>query len=391
MDPRPHGLTEVGLDEYTRSMHKNVPRTMQEGFRDGGHFKAVADHSVMLAAAMMVPYYSRFLALGRRQRSFQYGEIREHSVHVIDLRKSEDGEQQELEDSGTKAKNRGRRDVSRVLLFVHGGAWGSGKPWMYRLSAAGLAKCIDAEVVVLIQYKVYPHNHILEQRDEIMRAMEFIKSNNSWKPVWLQKAGGSIELILSGHSSGANISALAILKAMEDGYRLVDEYIGLSGVYHLYKHYLWEKARGVHLISPMRGAAEPAGGFDLCSPTRVLQSKYENADSKKEMMKEGDKDDGDKGDHFLVDRRALLPEIFILHGIDDRTVPVQSSLEFAHELSLKGVNVHRAFVPEMDHGTPIVELIAHDCEKTPTGVAVTKWRKERRETELHSLPHRSRL
>ena len=390
MDPRPHGLTEVGLDEYTRSMHKNVPLSWQRGFRDNGHFKAVADHSVLLAAAMMVPYYGRFLTLGSRQRSYQYGETHEHSVHVIDLCKSD--EIMETESKSTTSKSMSKSKARRVLLFVHGGAWGSGKPWMYRLSAAGLAKCIDAEVVILIQYKVYPHNHILEQRDDIMSAINFIKSNKTWKPDWLQRAGGHIDLILSGHSSGANISALAIFKAMEDGYRLVDEYIGLSGVYHLYKHYLWEKARGVHLISPMRGAAETAGGFDLCSPTRVLESKFENAESKYRSEKKGEREE--VGEHFLIDQRALLPNIFILHGVDDRTVPISSSLEFAHELTLKGVRVHTAFVPGMDHGTPIVELIDQNCKSTPTGLALTRWNKESSADEVTTFPfptHRAKL
>ena len=365
MDLRPHGLDEASLDSYTRSMHKNISRSVQEGFRDGGHFKAISDHLVLLAAALMVPYYSRFLAMGRQQRSFRYGDTFEHSIHVIDLRPRSKAEA-EAEVGGE----------ARIVLFVHGGAWGSGKPWMYRLSAAGLAKCVDAEVVVLIQYKVFPHNHILEQRDDIMNAIDFIKSSNKWKPEWLQNADGDVRLILSGHSSGANISALAIFKAMEDGYRLVDDFIGLSGVFHLYKHYLWEKARGVHLISPMRGAAEQAGGFELCSPTRMLQSKYENA--------EGRNEDRRDGRNSLTSQRNLLPEIFILHGVDDRTVPVSSSLEFATELTLKGIQVEKAFLQGMDHATPVMELAAIDCEKTPTGMALARWREEVTVSSIHS-------
>ena len=114
MDLRPHGLDEVSLDSYTRSMHKNISRSVQEGFRDGGHFKAISDHLVLLAAALMVPYYSRFLAMGRQQRSFRYGDTFEHSIHVIDLRPRSKAEA-EAEIGGE----------ARIVLFVHGGAWGS--------------------------------------------------------------------------------------------------------------------------------------------------------------------------------------------------------------------------------------------------------------------------
>lgn len=369
MDPRPHGLNEVSLDSYTRSMHKNISRSLQENFRDRGHFKAVSDHLVTLAAAVMVPYYGRFIQLGQQQRTFQYGKTSQHSIHVINLRTSKEAKT----DVGSE---------DRVVLFVHGGAWGSGKPWMYRLSAAGLAKCIDAKVVILIEYKVYPHNHILEQRDDILNAINFIRSSSQWKPDWLKRGGRNIRLVLSGHSSGANISALALFKAIEDGYLLVDQFIGLSGVFHLYKHYLWEKARGVHLISPMRGAAELAGGFDLCSPTKVLQIEYENADVVVSAGIHDDIDDRDDrtettsgGGRISYARRQLnlLPEIFLLHGIDDRTVPCSSSSEFADELALKGVPVHKAFIPHMDHATPIVELCAKNCETSPTGIALRRW------------------
>jgi acetyl esterase/lipase len=364
MDPRPHGLAEESIDEYTRLMHSTVPQAFQKSFRDQGYFRDVADNSVMLAASMMVPYYKRFLSLGSSQRSFKYGDEADHYIHVIDLSTHHN--------HNHSKHNHNVEKKTKVVIFVHGGAWGSGKPWMYRLSAAGLAKCVDAPVVVLVQYRVFPNNHILSQRDEVIKAIEFVRGSDVWKPDFLRECGGDVELILSGHSSGANVGALAILKAVDDGYRLADSWIGLSGVYHIYKHYLWEKARGVHLISPMRGAAELSGGFDLCSPTTILQRRYHQQQA--------------SAAEAITTALSLFPTMLVLHGYDDRTVPVSSSLEFAQELVRFGVSslTHRAFLPDMDHGGPIMDLLLDDCdERSATGRAVVAWQREVHASRSH--------
>ena len=169
MDPRPHGLLPEGLDTYTQIMHRNVPLCFQTNFRDKGHFRSVADKSVMVAAALSMPLWRRFFNLGSRQRSFMYGSTREHTVHVIDLSGMIDRKPMHLCD--------------KVVVFVHGGAWGSGKPFFYRLTAAGFASCVGASVCVLVQYPVYPNSNILEQRDCVIDAMRFLHEHTEWQPL----------------------------------------------------------------------------------------------------------------------------------------------------------------------------------------------------------------
>ena len=175
-------------------------------------------------------------------------------------------------------------------------------------------------------------------------------------PAHLQNT--NFDLVLSGHSSGANICTLAVLKSLEGHFHLADALINLSGVFHLYKHYLWEKARGVHLISPMRGAANRAGGFDICSPTVLIQRNlpaYHPHEEREDVT------------------RLMWPRTLVVHGVDDRTVPLSSSMEFVRELALRRVFVDTAFIPHMDHATPIMDLLQSNPQKTPTGQALVRW------------------
>jgi alpha-beta hydrolase superfamily lysophospholipase len=58
------------------------------------------------------------------------------------------------------------------------------------------------------------------------------------------------QYILMGHSSGANICGLALNQMAENRFANchIDYFIGLSGVYDIGQHYLWERDRGVHEI-----------------------------------------------------------------------------------------------------------------------------------------------
>lgn len=79
-------------------------------------------------------------------------------------------------------------------------------------------------------------------------------------------------LLLSGHSSGAHISMLYLLEALNESKPvLVDGFIALSGVFDIGKHYLWESARGAHEVSPMKAAALGEQSFAHVSPTCLLR------------------------------------------------------------------------------------------------------------------------
>jgi acetyl esterase/lipase len=92
----------------------------------------------------------RFLKLRRRTETFQYGPHPSHKLEIVsavaDSSSSSDGD---------------RTQPARTLVFVHGGAWGSGKPWMYRLLADRLSNV--GYTVVLIGYRTWPDGTTDEQ------------------------------------------------------------------------------------------------------------------------------------------------------------------------------------------------------------------------------------
>jgi len=339
---RPHGLAEEPSDPTTRRLHNLIPQTWQRGFPRAGLFKTMSDGAVCLAALAMPQHAPRFLRLGAAQTSHAYGPDPEHLVHVIDLHPTVAGTGA---NGNSKADEEATapQDQDDVLVFVHGGAWGSGKPWMYRLSAVGLAQRLRARYVAVVQYPVYPASSILEQRDCVCAALRYLRKG-AWLPPAQQTVAAAgktkTRLILSGHSSGANICALALLQAAKAGRRVADVFVSLAGVFDVAAHYSWERSRGVHLLSPMGPAA---GGDESrhweCSPTVLLQQ-LPPAPA--------------PGAVSAV--AAFLPIVLLLHGTEDTTVPVTSSQDMALELARHGVAVVTSF-PAVAHVHPVLELM----------------------------------
>ncbi len=143
--------------------------------------------------------------------------------------------------------------------------------------------------------------------------------------------------MLVGHSSGANICALALLEfasaVTPKAVPKVDLFFGLAGVYDIDKHYLFEANRGVHLISPMAAAA---GGvhhdFWRCSPTKLCQQILLTVSK------------GEETELLQPVLRHLSTRCVLIHGTEDSTVPHTSSEEFAEALISLGCDVHTDFI-----------------------------------------------
>ena len=283
--PYIHGKEEPGGDAVTRVLHNVLPVASQSALRDYG-FQGINDSVCALLAvplSMSSPsLLLRFLQLGSSRKLEGYGP--RGSRHKLHLFESSDA-----------------ADPSTLLVFVHGGAWGSGRPWMYRLVADGIAQSMGAKHFCVCEYPVYPTASIVEQRDAILAALKHLRQSQS-----SNSNSSSRRIVLCGHSSGANISALALLEhvrtqAAEGGSQmLADAFVSLSGVFDIAKHYNWEKSRGVHIISPMGAAAGEPSRYHEVSPTLIA----------------------DQGHEPLS---PLFPATLVLHGADDATVPVTSS------------------------------------------------------------------
>ena len=91
-----------------------------------------------------------------------------------------------------------------------------------------MAELLVVRKVVVVGYPVYPTSSIVEQKIAIEGALNYIEDN-------ARSIMGSsdCQLLLAGHSSGANICSLAILEASQKGTKLPAMFFGLAGVYDI--------------------------------------------------------------------------------------------------------------------------------------------------------------
>ena len=299
-------------DDLMRAMNRNIPISVQHYIRDKGVMRFLADNSAAVAAASLgaskPSILYRFIDAGRYMKSFKYGDIEGQNCQVYNFEAS-------------------IAPTAKVLILVHGGAWGSGKPWMYRLMACGMANSLNAAAAIVVQYPLFPECNISGQVDSVFEAVRFVRWN-------AQKLGlpEGADFVLAGHSSGANICALAILKSMEREEKLVDSFLGLCGVYDIEKHYAYESCRGAHEFSPMSVAAISPDRWWEFSPTLLIPK----------MSKE----------KFL----ALWPQTLLVHGVVDTTVPYSSTQEFAEQLLFQGAPVITSYPVTTGHADCIFEF-----------------------------------
>jgi acetyl esterase/lipase len=325
----PH-LSPVSSDDGTlKALNRNLPVSVQHYVRDKGIMRFLADNSALLAAATLgaskPSILYKFTEAGKCMKSFKYGDLKGQNCQVFNFPAAVD--------PSVKPS---------VLILVHGGAWGSGKPWMYRLMAVGMAKCINAQSAIVVQYPLFPERVISEQSASIYEALRFIR----WNEQELGLPAGA-SYVLSGHSSGANICALALLTCVEKKERLVDSFIALCGVYNIEKHYHFEKARGAHEFSPMSVAAIGPDRWWESSPTLLIPKVPRN----------------------LI--QSFWPDTFLLHGMCDTTVPYSSSQEFAEQLLHQGVPVNTCYPETLGHADCIFEFT--NDGPTATGKLIAKY------------------
>ena len=286
-------LCDIALTEWrhphfsTRLLFNLIPLSIQRIIRDTGIGRILADTATTIMAVLFglacPSQIVNLVIIRKTQKVLHYGKSPSEFLKVIDIHENE--------------LKRATGGNSKVLIFVHGGAWGSGKPWMYQFTVQGLAQSVGATKAVVVGYPLYPEASIKEQVKCVISAVDYIKSNLTIV---------DSTLILAGHSSGANIAALACIESASAGTKFIDLFIGLCGVYDLHKHHWYEANRGVHEISPMTAAA---GGYDelpTSSPTTLLSLPHVRMNLKP----------------------TNFPRCILLHGHADTTVPVSSTMEF---------------------------------------------------------------
>jgi acetyl esterase/lipase len=327
---RPHSSSSVVYgSEDSDDMFYKVPVSVQHYARDQGIARFIMDTSVTFGVIPLVasdpPQLSRFIAAGNDMKSFRYGQLKEQNLQVYTS-----------DISSTTAPS--------VLILVHGGAWGSGKPWMYRLMAIGMMKTMNASAAIVIQYPVYPTHRIPAQAESIYEAIKYIRREEIF--LGLPKEA---TYAFAGHSSGANVCALALIKCMEREEKLIDCFLSLNGVYDIRKHYSFEKSRGVHEISPMEPAANNRENWDESSPTLILPKI-----SKEKITK-------------------YWPNTLFFHGQSDTVVPYSSSVELAAELFNQGAIVETSYPIISAHADCIFEFSSNDTTNSLIPQIISKY------------------
>lgn len=228
-----------------------------------------------------------------------------------------------------------------VVVFIYGGAWGSGERATYCLLAMQMAKELRA-TVICPDYCTYPKGNVLCMIQDIADCL-----------VWARESGPKFKfdkdnMVLIGHSAGAHLSSLTTLFLIEEREELFIEtakqlevtmairgVIGLSGVYNIMDHYQHEQMRAVEYVSTMHKAMNGVENFPYYSPTHILKKFHEK-------------------------NLKRVPPFCLLHGTNDIIVPEASSTRFSELLTSLSVKVSLYLLPKMDHTEIVTDLMAPD-------------------------------
>ncbi|KAM6930512.1 uncharacterized protein FYW49_002490 isoform 1-T1 [Xenentodon cancila] len=225
-----------------------------------------------------------------------------------------------------------------LVVFIYGGAWGSGERSTYCLLARQMAEELNA-AVICPDYSIYPKGNVLGMVQDIVDGL-----------IWAQENGEEFSfdkdnIVLIGHSAGAHLCALTVLfltdareelfiesKRLQDITPSIKGVIGLSGVYNITDHYEHEKKRAIEFVSTMHKAMNGEENFPYYSPTHLLQQ-------------------------LRQDELDRVPPFILLHGTRDMVVPVESSTKFSELLTSGSVKVSLYLLPGVSHTEIVTDLM----------------------------------
>ena len=369
-------------DRITRYIGSTLPLEWQHDFRDSGKFRRVADGIVKLSAP--------FLALGgmhwKEVRDFielshsdaskkskwkkqliRYGE---HKMQFINLfwPNSDRGDKGSKQN---KSQNSQQVCIRGTVFFVHGGAWGSGHPWMYRLIAPYFLE--RGFIVAVVGYRTYPCvTAITPDLDSVGGGASCLRGDSqlcdiksawdAFQPVLQQVMTDHghreewVGNVVMGHSSGAHIALLMIVDMISERLKQSDNmlgklriiypdyFIGLSGPYDISNHYDFEAMRGVEQISPMKAICGGSlDNFTIASPVSRLNATFLSDEIASTNLQRA---------------QECSPRILFVHGIEDTTVPFTATADAARSLQCYGlVHCNEVYLGKCGHQDVIMQFM----------------------------------
>lgn len=248
---------------------------------------------------------------------------------------------------------------------------------MYRLAATPFLEANMA--VAVVGYRTYPDGNAQDQVDDLEAAAKAILIRY---PQFCEKPHDVDEkdwigVTLMGHSSGAHISLLMAVQRVErylDKMDIVhhqsfevsqrdtlhfDKYVGLSGVYDISHHFDYEAGRGVEELSPMKPACGyTRNAFDHFSPALKLQTLLSRRIAGEYMHHQGKTINVDE----IIFK--LMPDMLLVHGVEDAIVPFTSTSEAGKIIRSCGVRCCEERYVVAGHADVAVELMLDGLTRT---------------------------
>ena len=315
--------------------------------------------------------------------------------------------------------------VVSSLFTKHGGAWGSGRPWMYRLvgecGSSPLAGALTSPrstltstsrvplaalpflrigvAVAIVGYRVYPDAEVTGQVDDLEAALREIRRR---RPDLLTKpppAPGNkgaqfdddndnddnwLGVSLVGHSSGAHVALLLLVSSVEralkhkHNHNHVDDEKGnddddsppLPLASTLFDSFVG--LSGPYYV-PHHYDYEAARGVEEISPMKAAcghapESLLENSPAVRLARVLAEHGDDDDARAATILRSSLPPALLLVHGVEDGTVPFTNTAETARALRSCGVDgVDELYLGKTTHVDTVLHLM-RDEGRTRDGV-----------------------
>mmetsp|Transcript_17077 Transcript_17077/g.20853 ORF Transcript_17077/g.20853 Transcript_17077/m.20853 type:complete len:411 (+) Transcript_17077:121-1353(+) len=310
--PSSDAIESAAARESFQELRQTWPLWLQQGLRDTGTLRLIIDFLTRVSAAPnfymdnpnSLPEFCRITGypawltttICMALNNIKDDEVDVNELPQVDFNVEKYGSQPE-QYAEVMIESSRKNDLNiPLVVFVHGGAWGSGFPSMYRLIARPFLK--QGYRVANLGYRVYPKADVDGQMEDISRAIHHVSEAHKAKATFVV-----------GHSSGAHICVLASLQGLFP--MNVVGLVGMSGVYDIAQHYEYEILRGVDQISPMKpSCCTTAENMRNRSPRYIVNGLEKNT-----MMNS-------------------MPPLLLLHGADDDTalpresIGMQEALEF---------------------------------------------------------------
>jgi acetyl esterase/lipase len=380
LPPPPTDPKRDPANDVWRAMRRTVPRWVQQRvLRDGAWLRWLVDtSSVVLAAPTIARQYPNALrqfvrlsygtwaprilqmmnAIFSRKHGRNDDELSNVSLQVISYGSDHRQVIHLLRQQQQRHDENPHRVVVTVnssvpsppprsmVVFVHGGAWGSGFPALYRLAAVPFLNTAHNNcTVAILGYRTYPTVAAVDdQVDDVARALDLLVA---------QERPSSVVLV--GHSSGAHLIALGLRQGRLTANRCTTSgFVGIAGVYDIVAHYRHEAARGVERISPM---APICGGSVAAwrknSPTHLAKTVTATVPN--------------ESDGSILSND--WPPTLLLHGVCDSTVPYTSSVQFYDTIASTNPTNRLHLLPDTEHAEPVLQLMFGG----PTRAVVMNW------------------